>query len=190
MKVYCLTGLGADTSVFDLLKINHTKVYIEWIPTHPWETMNAYAKRLCDQIDHSEPFVLLGVSFGGMLAVEMNKFIQPRKTILITSSARKSEMPLWIQLVSKIKLNRIIPSFFFGSNPRWLIFFSGVKSERGKKLVTKIVNNSDRKLTKLFVDQVLTWNNEWLPENVERIYANQDKLLIPPKGIDGRFIEN
>ncbi|SMD33091.1 Alpha/beta hydrolase family protein [Reichenbachiella faecimaris] len=189
MKVYCLSGLGADTSVFELLKINNPKVYVEWIPSFQWESMTAYARRLCDQVDDSEPFVLLGVSFGGMLAVEMNKYIQPQKTILVTSLARTSELPLWIRWIAKTRLNRIIPSFLFGSNPKWLIWYFGIKSEQGKKMVTAIAKKTDRAFTKLCIDKVLSWRNERLPENLIRIHATKDLLLPAPKGIKGIDLE-
>ncbi|MDW3211759.1 MAG: alpha/beta hydrolase [Reichenbachiella sp.] len=190
MTVYCLTGLGADSSVFELLQINYPKVCIEWIPSYKWENMASYAWRLCAQIDTSKPFVLLGVSFGGMLAVEMNKYIQPKQTILVTSLARRSELSLWIRLIAKTKLNRILPSFLFGSNPKWLILFFGIKSERGKKLVTKIAKKSDRVLTQLSIDKVLTWDNEWLPENLVRIVAANDRLLPNPQKIEAYKIKN
>lgn len=189
MKVYCLTGLGADTSVFELLQINYPKICVEWIPSYPWENMTSYAWRLCAQIDTSKPFALLGVSFGGMLAVEMNKYIQPKKTILVTSLARRSELPLWIRLIAKTKLNRLLPSFVFSSNPRWLILFFGIKSERGKKIVTKIAKTSDRVLTQLSIDKVLTWDNEWLPDNLVRIVAAKDRLLPNPRDIEAYKIE-
>lgn len=185
MTVYCLTGLGADTSVFDLLELDYPKVCIEWIPTHPWENMTSYAWRLCAQVDATKPFVLLGVSFGGMLAVEMNKYIKPEKTILVTSSARRSELPLWIRLIAKTKLNRVLPTFLFGSNPKWLIWYFGIKSEQGQKMVTAIAKKADRYFTKLSIDKVLTWDNEWLPENLIRIHAKKDKLLPAPSHVHG-----
>ncbi|WP_420582028.1 alpha/beta hydrolase [Reichenbachiella sp.] len=189
MKVYCLTGLGADTSVFELLQINHQKVCVEWVPSYPWENMTSYAKRLCDQIDTSKPFALLGVSFGGMLAVEMNKHIRPERTILVTSLARRSELPLWIRVIAKTKLNRLLPSFLFGANPRWLILIFGIKSERGKQMVTKIAKTSDRILTKLSIDKVLNWDNEWLPDNLVRIVATKDRLLPNPVDTEAYKIE-
>ena len=79
MKIYCISGLGADHTVFDRLDINGEKVCISWIPSFEWESLKDYARRLTAQVDTSEPFLLLGVSFGGMLAVEMNKFISPEK---------------------------------------------------------------------------------------------------------------
>lgn len=189
MKVYCISGLGADSSVFELLKIDNPKVCVEWIPSFRWESLSAYAKRLCAQVDTSEPFVLLGVSFGGMLAIEMNKFIQPKRTILITSSARRSELPGWIRLIAKTKLNRIIPTPLFGANPKGLIWFFGVKSELGKKMVTAIAKKSDPIFTKLCIDKVLNWDNEWIPENLVRINASDDSLLPAPKGIESIVIK-
>ncbi|UXX79634.1 alpha/beta hydrolase [Reichenbachiella carrageenanivorans] len=184
MKVYCLSGLGADASVFDMLTIQHPKVCVQWIASYKWESMNAYAKRLCDQVDTSEPFVLLGVSFGGMLAIEMNKYIQPEKTILVTSLARRSELPLWIRLIAQTRINKLVPTFMFGSNPQWLIWYFRIKSELGKKMVTAIAKKSDRLFTKLSIDKVLTWDNEWLPAQLVRIQATKDWLLPAPKGVE------
>lgn len=185
MKVYCLSGLGADSSVFDLLTIQHPKVCVQWIPSFKWESMSAYAKRLCDQVDTSEPFVLLGVSFGGMLAVEMNKYIRPEQTILVTSLARRSELPLWIRMIGKTRVNRLVPTFMFGSNPKWLIWYFGIKSGLGKKMVTAIAKKTDPLFTKLSIDKVLAWDNEWLPDRLVRIQATKDWLLPPPKGVAG-----
>lgn len=185
MTVYCLTGLGADSSVFELLKINHPKVCIEWIPSFKWESMEEYAKRLCAQVDESEPFALLGVSFGGMLAVEMNKFIQPERTILVTSVARRSELPFWIKLVAKTRLNRMLPVFLFDSNPRWLIWYFGIKADWVKKMVYDIAKKADPAFTKLCIDKVLSWKNEWLPNHLVRIHASNDLLLPAPPNTKG-----
>ncbi|MEO9966296.1 MAG: alpha/beta hydrolase [Reichenbachiella sp.] len=190
MKVYCITGLGADESVFDLLEINSEKVCISWAPTYAWESMEAYAEKLCEQVDQHEPFVLLGVSLGGMLAVEMNKFIKPEMTILVTSLARRSELPRWIRWVGKTRLNRIIPTFLFSSHPKLIIWLFGVKSARGKQMVFDIASRTDKRFIKLSIDKVLNWQNDWVPENLQRIFATDDALLPKPNGVTGIEVNN
>lgn len=45
---------------------------IEWIEPLPNETIEQYAKRLAQCIDTSQPYVIIGVSFGGLIATEIN----------------------------------------------------------------------------------------------------------------------
>ena len=44
------------------------------------EELASYSKRLSEQIDQSEPFILIDVPFGGMIAVEILQFLKPIKT--------------------------------------------------------------------------------------------------------------
>jgi pimeloyl-ACP methyl ester carboxylesterase len=72
MNIYLISGLGADKRVFSKLgfSTNHVIKHIEWIKPNSNEDLSSYARRLARQIDESKPFFLVGVSFGGMIAVE------------------------------------------------------------------------------------------------------------------------
>ena len=49
MKVYFLSGLGADKTVFQFLDLDFCEpVFIEWIPPHKNESLPDYALRLKD----------------------------------------------------------------------------------------------------------------------------------------------
>ena len=52
------------------------------------ETIANYAMRMCEDILHKNP-VLVGVSFGGIMAQEMSQFITTKKVILISSVKRQ-----------------------------------------------------------------------------------------------------
>ena len=40
-----------------------------------------YAKRMAGKINTEEEFGILGVSFGGLVAVEMSKILKPKMTV-------------------------------------------------------------------------------------------------------------
>ena len=115
MKAYCISGIGANEKVFHQLTLNFDYIPIKWVPTDNSETLQDYAKKLCGQVDTSEEFVLIGVSYGGMLATEMNNFIHPVKTILISSSSISfltvARIPLDGRLLGKNSSGRL-----FGRN--------------------------------------------------------------------------
>ena len=55
--------------------------------------MADYSRTLAQQIDTSRRFSIIGVSLGGMLAVEMSKYLQPEEVILIASAKTRDELP-------------------------------------------------------------------------------------------------
>ena len=80
MKAYCISGIGANEQIFHNLNLKFDYVPVKWVETTYKESLKDYAQKLCEQVDTSEKFVLIGVSYGGMLATEMNKFINPQQS--------------------------------------------------------------------------------------------------------------
>jgi len=69
MKIYLIGGLGADERVFKYLKLDCETQVIKWLEPKQKETIISYSKRLLKQINQEENFALLGVSFGGIIAI-------------------------------------------------------------------------------------------------------------------------
>ena len=187
MKAYCISGIGANEKVFHQLTLNFDYIPIKWVPTDNSETLQDYAKKLCGQVDTSEEFVLIGVSYGGMLATEMNNFIHPVKTILISSTATRQELPAILRFLGRIKIINIVPSFFFTAPPFLIFWIFGINTEEGKRLITEIIEGTDKSFTKRSVKKILEWTNKEIAPNTIRIHGTKDLLLPAPKS--ALFIE-
>src|SRR3989442_4959241 len=97
-RVYLIPGMGANFKMFDQLKaLDYDCIVLNWIAPRPAESMADYAERLADQIDTTTPFSLIGVSFGGMIAVELAHIIKPQKVILISSAKGQTEIPWYFR---------------------------------------------------------------------------------------------
>ncbi len=72
------------------------------------ESIEQYAKRMSEKIHHENP-VLIGLSFGGMMCIEIAKIINTDKIIIISSVKSFHEMPWWMRLAGKLKLYKIFP---------------------------------------------------------------------------------
>ena len=83
--LYLIPGTGADHRFFSRLQLDANTQVIKWTEWGNAQTIREYAEVLSLQINTEEPFGILGVSFGGMLAVEMSKFLDPEKLILMPS---------------------------------------------------------------------------------------------------------
>ena len=70
-ELYIFSGLGADERVFQRIDFSgFSTTFIKWIVPQDKETIENYATRLLDQITTTKP-TLIGLSFGGLIAVEI-----------------------------------------------------------------------------------------------------------------------
>lgn len=175
MKIYALSGLGADSRVFQKLAINCEIIPINWIEPRSKESIENYALRLSSIIKTDEAFGILGVSFGGLVAVEMSKILLPQITILISSLETRHELKIVYRLFAKLKLVRLLPEKLFDP-PRWIAnFFFGAKD---KKLLKQILDDTDLKFAKWAVNELVNWRNDKKLENaLLKIEGEKDKLI-------------
>lgn len=86
------------------------------------ESLKAYVQRLSAQIDTSEEFAIVGVSFGGIVAVELNKIICPKQTILISSAMTSKQLPRAYVALGKTGILNLIPNFLI-KPPQFVMYF-------------------------------------------------------------------
>src|SRR5215831_6606770 len=111
MEAYFISGLGADARVFEHIRLpeGYHPIHIGWIEPEENETLPHYAMRLAASIDTAEPFVLIGLSFGGMLVTEIAKVLKPASTILIASIPLSKHLPPYFHAAGKIGLHKLVP---------------------------------------------------------------------------------
>src|SRR5215207_2664519 len=84
-------------------------VYLDWITPEKDESLSHYAKRFSSLIKHDDAFVLIGLSFGGMLACELARLRNPFKTIIISSVASSDELPWYYKKAATLGLHKYVP---------------------------------------------------------------------------------
>ncbi len=181
MKVYGISGLGADERVYqELNKFLSTPITpLAWLQPKPKEPFKEYLFRFKEQIDTSEDFILVGVSFGGMVAVELNKYLAPKKTIIISSNATKQELPKAFRAFRYINIIPFLPNRFLKPPAFFAHWLFGIKSKKHKKLLGKIIEDTDVVFLKWAINQIISWKNTDVPANLIRIHGTKDRLLKP-----------
>ena len=176
MKIYAIPGLGADQRVFKFLDLEHDLVAMEWIPPKKKESLKEYALRLAQVIDTTEPFVILGVSFGGMLAVEISKAFAPEATILLSTAETHKELRWVYRMVGKTNLLYLMPkaTFNISINIAWFLF--GTKNP----VLKAILDDADPAFAKWAAIAISKWKNNEVITKSLRISGERDKIL-PPK---------
>ncbi len=175
--IYLFSGLGADERVFEFLDLSGFPVTcIEWNDHIDEETIEQYAKRIAQQITKPNP-ILIGVSFGGMMAVEVAKFIKTEKIIIISSAKTYSELPHYFKAKKKPVILRLIPNWFL-THPNvishWLF---GTESPRDKKLLNEILVHTNARFLRWALNAIAMWRNEQTHPNLTHIHGREDRIL-------------
>lgn len=178
MKVYFISGLAADKRVFKYISLppGCEAVHLEWITPEKSDSLSSYAMRLALKIKRDEPFALVGLSFGGMLATEIAKQYKPAVTILISSVPVSKQLPGYFRMAGKIKLHKLVPVSLLKSSAATKRFFTRENSD-DKKLLWDIINESDAGLIRWSIDAILNWQNETIPQPVWHIHGTRDEIL-------------
>ncbi len=192
-EIFCISGLGADERIFGKLQIPGGQLhFIKWVQPLENESIESYAKRLCDQIPVTDP-VLAGVSFGGMMAIEIAKLIPASKVILISSVKNCSEVPRWMRSCGHYKLDRALPSKPLAAYPALKLirpiqnYFLGAHTPEEKKIANEYRDSIDPVYLRWAINQVLNWKNNWQPENLVHLHGQKDHIF-PVKKIKNAFI--
>lgn len=177
MTIYCFSGLGADERAFQYIDFSHhTIVHVKWIDANPNETLENYAHRIASIIDQSQPFALLGLSFGGMLCVEISKKMKPEKLIVLSSITGRDEMPARMKISGALNLYRFVPAKYFNKPSKIAHYLFGVKTEKERNLLDQIVQDSDPKFVKWALEAITKWTNTQKPI-CHRIHGTEDRIF-------------
>ncbi|RZK07588.1 MAG: alpha/beta hydrolase [Flavobacterium sp.] len=189
-KVYIFSGLGADERVFKYLDFKDLDVtFVKWIKPLPNEPLTDYVKRISEQIKNENP-IIIGLSFGGIVATEMAKVIPVQKLILISSLKTQQEIPLIYRLAGKTNLHRLIPYSILKKDHllnRWLF---GVIRKNDKDLFRRVLADTDTDFLKWAINCILKWDNIEVHPNLFHIHGTNDILLPIRKSGDVIAIQN
>lgn len=180
MNAYFISGLGADKRIFSRINLDQriNIIHLDWIQPTKNESLENYAKRLGLGIDTTKSFAMVGVSFGGMIATELAKVYKPRATIAISSTIESRYLPAYYRFAGKLNLIKIIPaSILKASNKLTQNYFFGVNSIEERKLLSRIVEDTDAKFLKWAIGSILGWKNKVTPNNLYHIHGTNDKIL-------------
>lgn len=186
-NIYYVSGLGADERVFTFLKIsNVNETFIKWLQPHTKETLASYSKRLIDQIDASKKVILVGLSFGGIVAQEIAQHIAVEKLIIISSVKSFKEYGIGLKLVRYTKIYKLIPSYILKwSNKLTADFYFGVTSKEESKLLKAIIDDTDQLFMVWAIDAIMKWkNNLGVRQGIIHIQGDADRIFT------NRNIEN
>ena len=174
---YLIPGLGADERVFQFLRLQGEVHVLRWLsPQSSTEGLPHYAARLAAAIPLEQVCWLVGVSFGGVLALEVAQLRPLARVVLISSFMGPSELPWLGKLARATGLYHLVPPQLLPRLPRVAKWFFGVKTGHDYQLLRQILRDTDPGFTRWAIARLLQWPGRTLPAAI-CIHGTEDRLL-------------
>ena len=146
---YLIPGLGADERVFQFLRLHGEVNVLRWLPPLSFsESLKYYAARLAAAVPVEQVCWLVGISFGGILALEAVQLRPLARVVLISSFSGPRELPWPGRPVRSTGLYYLLPPQLLPRLPRVAKWFFSVKNGREYELLCQIRHDIDSNFTR------------------------------------------
>jgi len=175
-----LPGLGTDARLFDAQRAAGLDIAVpDWIEPYRGEPLAHYGRRMAQTIESSEPFVLGGVSFGSMVALEMAKHLQPHAVVVIAGAWSCDALPRWMRALTSA--GRLLPAAaakpVIAAAIGLMLRHERIDREQ-YKLLRAMYDAADARFFKWAACEAARWRLEGrLSMPVRMIHGSDDRLL-------------
>lgn len=187
--VYLFPGQGADARLFKHLELppGYDTVNIVYPIPLKRESLHSFALRFIEKIDQSTPYILMGVSLGGMICTELTDTLKPLKTILISSAKGIHELPGRYTFAQKVPVNRVIPKRITKGSARLLQGIVERDRKYDKETFKDMLKIKDPTYIQRTVDMIIQWDRVTSSPSIIHIHGNTDHT-IPIKNVQYDYL--
>lgn len=182
--IYFVPGLAAGKEIFENISFPEERYIIhvlDWIIPKKNETLIGYAQKMSLKVVEPNS-VLIGVSFGGLVAQEMSLFLDLKKLIIISCIKSKYELPKRLQFITKTKAYKLMPTGIIHNNVNLVKYAIGSKTKKKLSLYQKYLFVRDKDYLDWAIQQMLCWKREKQVDQVIHIHGDNDHVF-PLKNI-------
>ena len=188
-KVFLISGLGADTRLYNNIDIpeDYEVVPVDWIEPHETDSLETYAQMIIYQYDIRPNSIVIGTSLGGMLTMEIAKKVNLKKAILISSIKTVKEAPGYFSLFRAVPVYKLLPEAMLNKLGFLIKPMFGHMKDSDAWLFNDMLSKNSPKFMKWAMRVVVKWENMTVPANVFHIHGDKDRIF-PVKKIEDASI--
>lgn len=178
-NVYFISGMCYNCRVFDKLDLpkGFRKKYIEWLIPREGESLGKYSRAMAHSIDTRRPFILVGYSFGAVIMQEMNKFLYPQKSIIISSFKSKEEIPTLFSAVRRSRLAEYMPKRLYEQTEFITNAFNKLVYKSPADELSEYMTVTHPAYVKWAVEQITNWVPEQKSPHLYHIHGTADQIF-------------
>lgn len=181
-------GLAADGHLFSQIVLKDCKVIVsEFLSPLKNESLRHYAKRVALSLPHDESLIFAGVSFGGILAQEVSKFIPAKKIILISSVSSSPQKPLLFFLFKILPLYKMLSVRSLKNFIIWIGEKFTIKNKDEQALFESMVQKADGDMIRWGISKTLFWKQKSRLPNIIQIHGTKDRVF-PIRRIESDYL--
>lgn len=181
LNIVFLPGLGADERLFQMLKLSGCIChFIRWQKPHPDCDIHEYTKMLAQQLPVLDsPPVLVGVSLGGIVAMEWRELFPVKKTILISSVKNREEVPGYFSIFELFRIHKAVhPALLKKGNALVKPLISDTSNKEAMELFSSMLQDADDDFIRWGLNSVVKWKKEKTKAtNLIHIHGNADHIF-------------
>lgn len=180
LNVYLIPGLGADKRMYiPQLKVLSNAAVLEHLPAIKKQSLTDYAQRLAEHINTREPFALVGTSLGGMISLELTRFVEPQKVVLISTVKSRQELPYFIRSMKYLRLHKALSGNFY---KRFNNLMATRLDSRGDSVIADVIKAMSRDTPPEFIEWAVDAVIHWQPPHhvdvpVYHLHGTNDSLF-------------
>lgn len=154
-----IPGLGADSRLFvHQQKAFKNSMFPPWLKPERGELLTHYARRWAKRLKLKPDCCLVGVSFGGMVAQEMARWVKPGAVLLIGSCRSPAHIPTYLKLAGSLPTWPGFSKKLCGIFPETSGYFLGAKNSAQRKLLIQMFLDTPNDFAKWTVNAIRTWD--------------------------------
>lgn len=184
IAVYFMPGMAASPKIFERICLpsdSFTLHYLEWIMPEKNESLQNYARRMCDCVKHANP-ILVGVSFGGIVVQEMSRHIPTRQVVIISSVKHHQEFPKKFKFAQLTKAHKLVPTGLATRIEALQLLTFGEKWQKKLSLYEKYLSVRDKNYLDWAIEKIIHWKQSQIPAHLIQIHGTEDHVF-PIKNI-------
>lgn len=184
--IYLFPGQGADCRLFKNIQFPYDTVHLEFPLPEKHINLQEFAYGFIPRIDTLHPYILIGVSMGGMICSELSDILSPEKVIIISSAKSRKELPGKYRFQKYIPINKILPAKSIQKGAVRLA--PRVEPERLKdSIFSTMLKEKDPYYLKRTVNMIINWHKDSYQENIIHIHGDEDNTL-PIKNVKYNYL--
>jgi len=184
-KVFLIAGMGADVRLFKNLDLSGFEVIdVAWIDPEPTDTIATYAVKLIGKYSITTQSNLIGVSLGGMFAVEIAKQVNLKNVIIISSIKTIDEAPFYYKIFRALPVYKLIPANLMLSTGALLKPFFSKRMGGESHLFDSMLRNTSPFFLKWSMNAALYWDGQTPSQHIYHLIGDRDLIF------DHRKIKN
>ena len=171
-----LPGLGGDSRLFAAQRAEFPHLIVpSWITPEKQEPLATYAARFAEKIDPGQPCFLGGLSFGGVMALEVATHLLSRECYLIGSVRSPQQIPRRLKIFRAASSLVMIPKWL---SPWALTYAGGWMTPQYRGAVRQLMDSDDAFL-RWAAGAIL----DWTPSpgvaklRIVQIHGDQDRVF-------------